>query len=308
MKFSHIIQQIIVDLIRAKNPVPKQFRDYNPHGKYRGEKGAPFDDVRERSKSNVSSVSVINSKGHMYTASRKVKTHDGEHTLTVDVFSKIDREALMNEMEEEVKKAGDQIEGSNLSLDRQQAVWERVDAGRQMAERAIISLSLSGESNLIGALGEKRLFVVRDESKRLKGIGVAKALHDKIYLGYLGAIGTSGGGAGSTILKECEGWAREAGKPIVELEPLPDSVNFYEKMGYKGDLLMSKRIGDDVPKVPQSKDMWPKKEDMTIGEKIKMVFNHPSIEIDNKPIVLSSLAALLYPGMWAMGFRNYPAG
>lgn len=39
-----------------------------------------------------------------------------------------------------------------------------------------------------------------------------------------------------------------------------------------------------------------------------MTFGHPSIDIDNMPMVLSSLAALLWPKMWAMGFRKYPTG
>lgn len=47
MKYSSLIRQIIVDLVKAKNPVPKQFRKYHKGGKYRGERGAPFDDIRE---------------------------------------------------------------------------------------------------------------------------------------------------------------------------------------------------------------------------------------------------------------------
>lgn len=44
MIFSPIIRKILLDL--AKNPVPTKYRRYHPQGRLRGEKGAPFDDVR----------------------------------------------------------------------------------------------------------------------------------------------------------------------------------------------------------------------------------------------------------------------
>jgi hypothetical protein len=52
--------KILLDL--TKNLVPTRFRDYNPHGKYRGERGAHFDDIRENKHTGASTSILIKRK------------------------------------------------------------------------------------------------------------------------------------------------------------------------------------------------------------------------------------------------------
>ena len=145
MNFSPIIQQIIVDLIKAKNPIPKQFRHYHKGGKYRGEKGAPFDDIRERkdkidtskSKPDIDKVDIVNYEGHLYRATRTAVTHTGEHKIKVDVFHQTFVDDLNEEIEDTMKVTGDQLESSGLPQDQIVKLWERAVFGKQMATAAL---------------------------------------------------------------------------------------------------------------------------------------------------------------------------
>lgn len=304
MKFSPIVQQIIIDLIKAKNPVPKQFRYYHKGGKYRGERGAPFDDIRERkdkidtskSKPDIDKVDVINDEGRIYRATRTAITHTGEHKINVDVFHQTIIEDLIDEIETTMKVTGDNLESSGLPQDQIVKLWERAIFGKQMATTAL-GMFENGEDR------DERLFVAR-ENGMLKSLCYASLDGNEVYIHRLGTVGLSGDGAGSTLLKEVMGWAKKSGVRFIRLEPSPDARNFYNKHGFDGDVYFTCDLNRDLDesniKLPDVPNIRNPKELIDDGEKVWAVIENdiPDYKMGESGGFEVAISALYDPDSW----------
>lgn len=92
MIYSSLIRRIILDL--AKNPIPRQFRKYHAGGKYRGERGAPFDDIREVK----STPHPVESDTNLEILSPDCERVSNERERRLKVISQIDPKKLQEEI------------------------------------------------------------------------------------------------------------------------------------------------------------------------------------------------------------------
>jgi hypothetical protein len=251
VRFISTISSDIYDL--SKDPIPEKYRLYHPNGDHIGRNGGKYFDKRLLKKktniiqdpSLISPITLINSGGVFSQSKRKVKTHDGEHILSISAHYKLSPELLI-ELDNTATEVTEQIEQFHRQGKISDMVFTRAKDGISIAEDAVEDFV--GYKGHLPSYLEKDpdlLFISRDENNKIRGACHAKLKEGSAYIEYLGTYGLSGGGSGTALLHEVIAWAAANRREIVELYPLKDAKEFYlkhkfepieESKNYKFDL------------------------------------------------------------------------
>lgn len=254
MNFSPLIRRILIDLSRAKDPIPAKYRLYHPAGDHVGRNGGKYFDKRKikrrsdirdiirdspQNKDSLSSPPrVINTDGIFTQSKRKVQTHEGENELTITAYYKLYPE-VKAQLENAALDESDIIEHLYRDKKISERVFKRAESGIEIATSAVGNL-VGFEGYLPTYLQERSdlLFISQDKTGKTKGACSAVLKDDCVFVDYLGTFGLSGGGSGTALLHEVIAWATANGKDKIILSPLDDAKNFYKKLGFeqiKGD-------------------------------------------------------------------------